>query len=96
MYGIVKERYGKDIRGKKELILLRFLERPGRGERRGEPCSLLTDPQVVSHEVNFAVTTERTIHLTNVENIFLFILDWKYWIGVELNNGSVVDFARSQ
>ena len=60
--------------GKKELCLLRFLERPGRGERRGEPtCSLLTDPQVVSHEVNFAVTTERTIHLTNVENIFLFV-----------------------
>ena len=75
MYGIVKERYGKDIwEGKKELCLLRFLERPGRGERRGEPtCSLLTDPQVVSHEVNFAVTTERTIHLTNVENIFLFL-----------------------
>ena len=74
MYGIVKERYGKDIwEGKKELCLLRFLERPGRGERRGEPtCSLLTDPQVVSHEVNFAVTTETRIHLTNVENIFLF------------------------
>ena len=80
---MIWQRYG----GEKELILLRFLERPGRGERRGEPtCSLLTDPQVVSHEVNFAVTTERTIHLTNVENIFLFLWELECWI--------VDDFAQ--
>ena len=43
-----------------------------RRTKKRTDMSLLTDPQVVSHEVNFAVTTETRIHLTNVENIFIF------------------------
>ena len=58
--------------GKKRVMFVAFFGKTWkRRTKKRTDMSLLTDPQVVSHEVNFAVTTERTIHLTNVENIFL-------------------------
>ena len=63
--------YGRE---KKSYMFVAFFGKTWkRRTKKRTDMSLLTDPQVVSHEVNFAVTTERTIHLTNVENIFLFV-----------------------